>query len=413
MKTALALLCFALSLLVAAFGQPVLAVVSFAVSTVILAPPQARCCVTLVGSPELLLGVLRAFLKQFPLAKTIGGEFKTTGVKLNKEYTAHIQGPIVAEDVTTTYAVTGQDARDTLSDVNITVSKRKGARLYWQTINAIKDDKFQHGQTLQAASYAVGKAFVDDLLTDARSDYFSYDSIYAEADADVDALINITGDMNTQGAGGGRSLIINTPVANTLQADSRITSKDFEGFRQGEKPFRVWENTNGFSLIQEYPDFSLNNGTALTGVSVANTGDLFTKAAHGLSTGQRVYATGFSAGWTAGYYFVIVASSSTFQLADTLELALAGTATAASADGTGGTVTPTENLIGFATDRTGINFVAGPEDHMDMDALAAQLGAPEIMHFETISEGGVTMSAVSFREAGTNNLTWMPLLLWG
>jgi len=82
------------------------------------------------------------------------------------------------------------------------------------------------------------------------------------------------------------------------------------------------------------------SGTALTGVSVANTGDLFTKSSHGLTTGQRVTVADFSAGITAGTYYAINVSANTFQLATTHANAQNGIATAVSADGTGGVVTP-------------------------------------------------------------------------
>lgn len=82
------------------------------------------------------------------------------------------------------------------------------------------------------------------------------------------------------------------------------------------------------------------NGTALTGVSVADTGDLFTKSSHGLTTGQRVTVASFSAGITAGTYYAINVSANTFQLATTHANAQNGIATAVSADGTGGVVTP-------------------------------------------------------------------------
>ena len=59
----------------------------------------------------------------------------------------------------------------------------------------------------------------------------------------------------------------------------------------------------------EYPDLSnTTSGTALTSVTGANSGDLFTNAAHGLATGQTVTAASFSAGFSDGTYYVIRAS---------------------------------------------------------------------------------------------------------
>jgi hypothetical protein len=81
-------------------------------------------------------------------------------------------------------------------------------------------------------------------------------------------------------------------------------------------------------------------GTAITGVACANTGDTFTKNSHGLTTGQRVSIASFSAGIAAGIYFVIRVDANTFKLAASYAAAIAGTAVAVSADGTGGEVTP-------------------------------------------------------------------------
>lgn len=81
-------------------------------------------------------------------------------------------------------------------------------------------------------------------------------------------------------------------------------------------------------------------GSALSGVTCANIGDLFTKSSHGLTTGQLVRVASFSAGITAGDYYAINVSANTFQLATTHANARNGIATAVSADGTGGSVTP-------------------------------------------------------------------------
>lgn len=81
--------------------------------------------------------------------------------------------------------------------------------------------------------------------------------------------------------------------------------------------------------------------STLTSVTGAAATDLLTKAAHGLLTGDAVIPT-FSAGFgnlTSGNrYYAIWVSSSTFKLASTLALALAGTAIDIGSDGTGMTV---------------------------------------------------------------------------
>lgn len=371
---------------------------------------------TLVNSPELLLDIIDAYAKQVPAARLLGGQFTADGLKRNKQYTAHIAGLPTAENVTSTYAVTGNDADTLISDVPVTISKRMGVRLYWQNLNAISQDKNEYAKHVRNAGYVLGKAFMDDLLTEVTAARFSQASEFSTANSDVDAIADLTSGLNSKGAlGTGRVLIVNSDVAKTLSVDPYFVSRDYAGQIQGGNGYRTWRNVHGFELIQEYPDMPTNNGTALTSVSCANTGDLFTKASHGLETGDRVYITGFSAGITAGTYFVIYASSSTFQLASSVSDAIAGTAVAVTADGTGGTVTQTEAVTGFATDLTGINFLAGPEDHSDQQAMMAAMNIPNVIDFETVThpEHGISMSLVKYQDAGTGNITWMPVLLWG
>lgn len=78
-------------------------------------------------------------------------------------------------------------------------------------------------------------------------------------------------------------------------------------------------------------------GVPLTSVIGTATTDLITKTAHGFVTGDAVYLT-FSSGFTGlttkTVYYVIYVSSSTFKVATTYALALAGTNIDITADGT-------------------------------------------------------------------------------
>ena len=106
------------------------------------------------------------------------------------------------------------------------------------------------------------------------------------------------------------------------------------------------------------------------------------------------------------------ASSSTFKAATTRANAEAGTAINISADGTGATVTKTENLGAFAFDRRAFVSLAGPPESAD-PAIAASLGIPVSMAVEIISSNGITMGAAKWQDTGTGKLHWAPTLLWG
>lgn len=372
-----------------------------------------------LSSPEILLDVVRAFRQSIPAVNLLGRNFSQTGLKLNKQYTAHVAGVATTEAVTSTYAVTGNNARNLLSDIPVTVDKRFGTRLFWENLLAIQDDKFEYQEVIRAAGYSLAKTMVDDLLATARAEYFSQRTVISAADSDVDMLALVTTAMNGVGANPrGRVMFCNSAVAASLAADSRLGSKDFAGQLQGEEGYRSWERVHGFRLIQEYPGLPTNNGTAVTGGTLTATTDVYAKTAHGLVTGQRVVLTSLTGGTgvTAGtVYFFIRTDANSGYLATTLANAIAGTRIDITADGSSVVLTPTENVSAFATDATGICFLAGPEDHAGQMALAESLGIPSVIAFDTVTdpESGITMSAVKFQDGATGNLTWMPVLLWG
>lgn len=372
-----------------------------------------------LSSTEILADVIQSFAKSIPLAMGFSTNFKTEGVKRNKTYLGHIATNPVVEDVSSTYAITGNDAQNLLQDVPVTVTNRKGTRLLFKTLDAISDDKAAYQKVIDKAGWAVAKAFTDDLLASAVSANFSNALTFAAADSDVDMLIAAASQMNAQGAYRfGRSLVVNSAVANALAADTRLSSRDFAGQLQGEDGYRMWRNTNGFALIQEYPDMPSGNGTAITGGAIASATEIYTKTAHGLVTGQRVALTSLTngAGLTAGtIYFFHRLSADTGLLCGTHANAVAGTAVNVTSDATSVVLTPTENVTAFATDASGIVFVAGPEDHASQDAMMESFGIPRILAFDTVQdqESRITMSAVKFQDPGTGDLTFMPLLLWG
>jgi hypothetical protein len=370
-------------------------------------------------STEILADVIRSFKKSIPLALNFSKNFQTSGVLRGKPYIGHVATLPTAENVTTTYAVTGNDARNLLTDVSVTVDRRVGSRLLMKNIDQIGDDKNAYDEIIAGAGYAVGKAFTDDLLATAVSQNFSNAITFAAADSDVDMLIAATAQLNAQGAARmGRSMVVNSAVANALAADTRLTSRDFAGQQQGEDGYRMWRGTNGFSLIQEYPDMPTGNGTAVTGGAITASTDVYAKTAHGLVTGQRVVLTSLTGGTglTAGtaYFFSRTSADAGF-ICSTLANAIAGTAINVTADASSVVLTPTDNVSAFATDASGIVFVAGPEDHGAQDAIMSTLGIPSIIAFDTVRdpESGITMSAVKFQDPATGDLTFMPVLLWG
>jgi hypothetical protein len=409
-----------------AAGEMVPAVVAgglvlFVAGNLLAAPSmEGRLCVTLT-STEILMDIIQAFTKWFPGLNRMGTEFRPGSLKLNQQYIAHIPSIPTVEDVSTTYALTGQTARSLLSDVPITVDKHKAVLLKWSHFDAIKDQKTgdRYTQVVGLAGYALAKAVVDDILAGVSAVNFSQSSTFATADCDLDMLNNVCEDMNGVGAlPVGRFMLVNSAVATTLGADSRIASRDYHGQQQGGNALRRFLNVAGFEEIFEYADFPSNNGSAVTSATAEADDDLITKASHGLVTGQRVRLTALTNGTGLtlnDYYYVIRVSSSTLKLATTRANAIAGTGVDITADGTGITLTPAENLVAAGFDRRAISFLAGIPDNFDQAALASQLGVPQIMAMEAVTEpmSGVTMAAVKWQDAGTGQLNFAPTLVWG
>ncbi len=370
---------------------------------------------------EILDDLIVSFTTTFPVLTKMGLDFRGTTLKLNKQEIAHITSLPTASTFNAGsggYGYGAQSARALLADVPVTPDQHPTCPLYWEHLNNISDDKSKYGEAIRLTGYVLAKAVMDNILAGVTTRNFSKEIVVAVADFDYDKLAVITTQANEQDMMPvGRVMIVNSAVAAVLDCDARITSKDYSGQQTGANGIRTFRGVGGFDLIQEYPDMPSNNAAALTGVTGANSGDLMTKVAHGLLTGDPVtFVSGTSfTGLTAGTkYFAIRSSADTFQVALTYAAAVAGTAVALSADGTSGVFQLTENLIAFVFDKRAIAILAGIPDGFDA-ALMAQLNIPQVMAMTpmTNADSGLTMAGVSWQEAGTGKLLFTPTFIWG
>lgn len=407
-----------LATVIAAFSSScLLAVVGFVALSV--AYPSAftgRICVTLISS-EILADIITAFKKSIPLVNKMGLDFSSQSLKLNQTYYAHITTIPTVEDVTTTYAVTGQDARDSIVDVPVTVDTRRGVRLKIKHLDRIKDKKELYNEVIGNAGYALAKDLCDRVMATFKTVNFSQGQIFSEANSDLDMLEAVREAMNGVGADPIRNMFVNSAVATVLGADSRIASKDFAGQMPNGTALRRFTNLGGFQEIIEYPDMPLNNSTAVTGGAIEADDDVYTKTAHGLVTGQRVVLTSFSGGTgltaaTVWYFHRLTAD--TGLLCATPAAAQAGTlGTACTVDATSVVLTPTENVIAFGFDKRAFAVLLGVPDGFDSADLKSAWGIPDNMGFESVTMDGVTMGAVSWEETGTGDLNYMPVTVFG
>lgn len=404
--------------LLCALGAWLPAVAVMGIGSIALSAPSARACNTLTSPQEILMEVADAFLNLAPAVRTLGGQWVNTGVKKNKKYTGHIAGAVTARDITTTLFPSAADPGSLLTDLDITASYAKGAPLTMDAITMAARDKNSYEKLVKGAAHSLASAFFNAGVSYAASQYCSYSAVYAAVDADMDMLSGVQTTLNENGAlPYGRTMIVNSSYAGNLCNVTGIASRDFFG-QQNVSAIRAWRGIAGFDLVQEFPGLSNNNGSAITGIAAATSGNLYTKSAHGLVTGQRVQ---INSGWSASigfstndYAYVIYASASTFQLATTLANALAGTAATVSNNATGGSLTVKENIAGFATDGRGIEFVAGPLDLSATDEMLELFGAQKVVSTTTVQhESGLVFGAVAAQDPSTGAVSWTPTLVFG
>ncbi len=374
---------------------------------------------TTLSTTLILQKTLSAYRTLFPFVSRMGTNFDDAPLRLNDTVKAHIRTlpAIAAYDGTTGYQASGNSARTLLTDVPITVDSHKHVPLLFEHLNLIKDQKDVYEGAIGDTAYVLGKAMIDTVLAKVKGSNISYSETATAANSDLDVISNITTTMNTNGAMPmGRVGLVSSAVAQALELDTRVQSKDYYGIQTGESSLRVFRNVGGFAAIYEYPDLPGNN--AATGTFTAATTDICTKVAHGFSTGDRVRvssATTLPAGLAAATtYYVIYLTADTFKLASTDALATAGTAVDITDTGTGAhSIVGYENVTGLFFSPESIAIRAGiPSQTAE---LAATLGIPQIMKMESLRDpiSGFSLGLMKWQAAGTGDLWISPTAIWG
>jgi membrane protein implicated in regulation of membrane protease activity len=400
---------------------------SVAFACVAYKPNDGRVHTPTLTVQQLLLDVISAFRKQVPAISMFGAQWTAKPLKLNGKYTAQIAvyGSASTYDPTTGYWNGANTARNGLVDVDVITDAQPTYPLKWQHLDGIKDSKNEYGKVMAGAGYTLGKSCIDTgFFAKMTSRFFSQENVTATADCDWDWLQAIVTAMNGKGCEpAGRVLFVNSEVAQVLSVDPRMISRDYFGEKiTGQlvtgQGYRMWTNCGGFALIQEYPDLPTNNGAALTGVTGADTTDIFTKAAHGLVTGDPVQFSSLTGGSnlsTATRYFAIKASDSTFKVATSRANAQAGTAVNLGSDVTDATIAITENTIAFAGDGRAFASLAGiPEG---ATVMADMLGVVQTLTFDVLTsppeDGGITMAAAKAQNPNNGDVLWCPTFVDG
>jgi hypothetical protein len=374
---------------------------------------------TTLSTTLILQKTLAAYRTLFPFMGRMGTAFDDSPLRYLDTVKAHIRTlpSATSYDGTTGYQVNGNSARSLLTDVPITVDNHKHVPILFEHLNLIKDQKDVYEGAIADAAYVLGKAMVDSVLAKVKSSNISYGETATTANSDLDVIANITTTMNTNGAMPmGRIGLVSSAVAQALELDTRVQSRDYYGITTGESSLRVFRNVGGFAAIYEYPDLPGNN--AATQTFTAATTDICTATAHGFQTGDRVRVsstTTLPAGLSAATtYYVIYLTANTFKLATSDANATAGTAIDITDTGTGThSIVGYENVTGLFFSPESIAIRAGVPSQTS--ELAATLGIPQTMLMEKLSDptSGFSLGLMKWQAAGTGDLWISPTSIWG
>lgn len=216
-------------------------------------------------TPTIILQrVIQQVRVEAPMLSYFAGGFTTQRVRLGQTAIAHIVSSPSADiiDVADPPAdrnlMGGDDTKDLLEDVEITVDKEVRVRLSLSRINALMDNKQALAEIFSNAAAAVAKGIVDHILSKVTAANFANVTTETAVNSDIDTLDEIRAEMNGRGVGKQRFGLINSDVASTLTRDPRVSSDDYEGSRLGGDPYATFTNLQGCRQISEYPDFPAN-----------------------------------------------------------------------------------------------------------------------------------------------------------
>ena len=215
-----------------------------------------------ISIDELSSDMLEAFKVMFPFLGDFSTDFSSDSAQLGDTITATIGlVPTVQNyDATTGYKANAAESKALAEDVAVTLDRHRHVPTKIDYIDAISAKKDLYRMAVAERAFALGKDVVDYIGTLILAANFSENSIYSTANSDLDMLINVAGDMNAVGASPfGRIGIVNSAVAATLMADSRIASRDFYGeLGRGNSGYAVFRGVAGFEAIYEWPSLPAN-----------------------------------------------------------------------------------------------------------------------------------------------------------
>ena len=213
-----------------------------------------------LSTTQILDLVMDAFKVRLPfLVSAFATDFSDERAKFNQTVNARIASlPSVQDyDANTGYKANAAESKSLLDDVPVTIDQHKHVPIkldFLDEASTVNQINLLEESTMNCG-YVLAKSIADYCLGLVVAGNFSENSVFTEANSDLDMLGNVRTDMNAVGANTmGRFGIVNSAVMSTLNADSRIASGDYHGQRIGAEALGKLVAIEGFANVWEYPD---------------------------------------------------------------------------------------------------------------------------------------------------------------
>lgn len=220
---------------------------------------------------QVLADVAAAIAVETPMLSLVASDFTAERLKKGQSAIAHIgsRPSVIDFDAAEGYGESAAETSSLFADRTITINKHKHVPLKVSYLRAISDQKEVYNRAIAEAAAALGKAVVDDGLALVLDANFSQSTTETHANTDRDTLGAIRKAMNKLGAPTqNRFAVFNSDAFESLDADSRIASRDYYGQMTGGSALGILNNVAGFQQVIEYPDLPTNSEN-LSGVALA------------------------------------------------------------------------------------------------------------------------------------------------
>lgn len=296
--------------------------------------------------------------------------------KWNQEVISHLLAAPAAERFTPGSGLGSntQNPKDLLTDCKVRINLGAKVSIKLPVVDAVKyflSDAFM--QTQVEAVRSLGRFVLADAVAKFNQGCFSQEYVVTKAANEYSKINRVRGALNKLGTRTPRFILGETDWMANLAEDPTVISGDYYGQKTGDDPYLTLQNMAGFSQIREYPNMPTNT-IAVGNATIANAGDVFTLAAHGLTNGMRIRLTNIvtSTGISVDTdYYVKGATTNTFQVAATPGGAAVVIGTG---DGTAD-VSLFEGLNGLAFERRAVHIAF--RQLLDNSELARALQIPE------------------------------------